>query len=98
MFKFFKKLIAGDSSEHEVSGSNLRVQIKPVPAPKLRPRSPLPPTFRSTTPEPRANGNGRSPRNGLQNGNSHAIQLRLQSVVNGLPLELKGRVRQNEND
>ncbi len=97
MFTFLKKLLAGNSTEDSAAESGIKVSLgHNPPAPVARQHRPvMEPTFASPAPPPpgTSHENSRAARPGP--GGGQGVQLLLQSVVTGLPPELKGRVRQS---
>ena len=96
MFTFLKKLFVSPPTENEAVGWGRRVQSNPAPpAPAYRPRAAMPPAFHPSPP-PKAHTNGLGMEPVQSNGNSQGVILLLASVIKGLPLELRGRVRQSD--
>ena len=99
MFTFLKKLLVGGPTEAKAAGSGIKVRMSsPLPPPVRRTRPLVQPLFKSPSAARAATdteilkNSGRSARPGQ--GGVQGVQLQLQSVVDGLPLELKRRVRQ----
>lgn len=93
MFDFLKNIF-GKPGEDQANGHAHSSPVARPPAaisgrpPVARPR-PLPQAPRAPVARPNGNGNGAA-------ASGAVLQLPLQSVLSGLPLELKGRIRRNE--
>jgi predicted regulator of Ras-like GTPase activity (Roadblock/LC7/MglB family) len=85
MFEFLKNVLLGKPAEDQ-PGAEVRPALETAPAPP-------PPATRSPAPAPREPA-PRPPTNGQSNSGS--VDVSLQMVLNGFPLELKGRIRQSD--
>jgi predicted regulator of Ras-like GTPase activity (Roadblock/LC7/MglB family) len=94
MFKFLKNVFASKPAENNGAGSNGTIRMAPgytQPA-RLKPVVPSAPPKIQAIPKPPAPDIG----NGSSNANDKDVHISLQAVLNGLPPQLKSRLRQSD--